>query len=136
MKRALAVGLVLCGLAGCALPPERAALPPLPEDSQPLPYAELLTRARLQSAAATEAFYVDRWTDLEEAAKSLEQTARFLAKAKEVPARHKENLATEAADLGKEAAKLRDAAKTQDVKQVNEIMQRINLQVRELRPEN
>jgi hypothetical protein len=134
MNRALALGLLLC-VAGCRLPAERVPLRSLPEDVQPLPYGELLTRARLQATAATEAFYINQWTDLEDAARGLEQTAQFLGKALEVPANHKDSLAGEADTLREEASKLREAAKTREVKQTNEILQRINLKVRELRPE-
>jgi hypothetical protein len=136
MNRALLVGAILVLGAGCQLPPERAPLQPLPENSQPLPYAELLTRARLQATAATEAFYVNRWTDLEEVARNLEQTGRFLGKATEVPAKHKDKLATEAEALTKEASQLREAAKAQDATKVNAIMQRVNLKIRDLRPES
>src|SRR5262249_55519468 len=123
-------------IAGCALPPEQVPLKPLPENGPPQAYADLITRARVQATAANEAFYVNRWTDLEDAAKGLEQTARFLSKATEVPAKHKDTLAVEAGDLGKEAGKLREAAKAQEVKQATEALQRIHLKVRELRPDD
>lgn len=136
MSRIRWMGLLLIVLAGCVMPAERVPLKPLGEDSPPQPYGELLNRARVQATASTEAFYVNGWADLEEFAKGLEQTARFLPKATDVPARVKEKLTTQAADLEKEAHQLRDAARTQNVKRVNEIMQRINLKVRELRAEN
>ncbi|HXG12695.1 MAG TPA: hypothetical protein VNK04_23255 [Gemmataceae bacterium] len=136
MNRApsLTLTLLLLG-AGCQLPAER--MPPrlLPEDGPPLPYAELLTRARLQATAATEAFYVNKWSDLDEAAAGLAQTARFLEKATDVPARHKDTLPIAAGDLGKDAAALREAAKAQDVKKAGEVLQRIHLKIRELRLE-
>jgi hypothetical protein len=119
--------------AGCQLPPERPAPPPLLEDSPPLPYAQLLTRARQQATAATEAFYVNRWADLEEDAKGLEQTARFLKKATDVPAGHASTIGNDAEALRADATKLRESARTQNAGQINEIMQRINLKVRELR---
>jgi hypothetical protein len=134
MKRAL-VSTVLLFAAGCTLPPERLPLKPLPEDGAALPYADVLTRARLQAGAANEAFYVDRWADLEDAARGLEQTARFLAKATEVPPKQKDKLPAEADQLGKDAAQLRESAKAQDVSKTNQLLQRINLKVRELRPE-
>jgi hypothetical protein len=120
--------------AGCQMPPDRLPARVLPEDSPPLPYAELLTRARLQSTAATEAFYINQWADLEEAARGLAQTARFLAKALEVPEHHKATLLDESERLGKEADRLREAAKNKDDKQVTEVLQKIHLMVRELRP--
>ena len=143
MSRAVVPGLLLLltpaflflALLGCALPPEQVPIKPLPEDGPPLAYADLVTRARAQATSANEAFYVNNWTDLEEAARGLEQTARFLGKATEVPARHKDLLPVEAGDLGKEAASLRAAAKGQEVKAANEALQRLNLKVRELHAE-
>lgn len=136
MSRA-ACGMVLAAsvVCGCQLPPERIPLRPLPENMQPVPYAELLTRARLQATAATEAFYVSRWADVQDAAGGLEQTGRFLARAIEIPPRHQTTLAQESAALVSEANKLREAATAQDAKRTNEALQRLNLRVRELRPE-
>ncbi len=133
MSRAVPWIALLAVAGGCQLPPEAVPPRPLPENSPPLPYAELLTRARSQASGATEAFYVNRWTDLEDYARGLEQTARFLARATEVPAAHRPKLAAESADLAREAGRLREAARAQDVRQANEVMQRINLKVRELR---
>jgi hypothetical protein len=136
MSRALGIGLLLLAAAGCQLPPERASVRLLPEDTPPLPYAELLTRARQQITASTEAFQLNRWEDLEEAARGLEQTGRFFLKAIDVPAKYKDNLPVKAGDLGKEATLLVGAGKAKDVKQANEILQRISLKVRELRLED
>src|SRR5262249_56681651 len=94
-----------------------------------------VTRRRLQAGSATEAFYVDRWNDLEDSARALKESAGMLAKASEVPAKHKDKLAASAAELAKDADQLREAAKAQDVKKTNEILQRIHLKVRELRPD-
>jgi hypothetical protein len=137
MRRALGLGLLFCLVLGCQLPPERGVpLRPLPEapgGPLPLPYPELLTRARYQATAATEAFYVNRWSDLEEIAKGLEQTARFLVKAEEVPANLKPKLPAVAADLAKEARSLGEAARAQKVEDVNNVLQRLHLKIRELR---
>jgi hypothetical protein len=133
MNRALLPGLVFFLLIGCALPPEQVPLKPLPENGPPQTYADLVTRARLQATAANEAFYVNNWMDLEDAARGLEQTARFLSKTTDVPLRHKDTLAIEAGDLGKEAAQLREAARDKDDKKANQSLQRLNLQVRQLR---
>jgi hypothetical protein len=134
MRRALTLAALL--VAGCQLPADRLPLKPLPEDGPPLPYAELLTRARLLASTATEAFYVNKWTDLEDAAKGLEQTAKFLPKSTDVPAKQKDSLPVAAGDLGKEAVQLRDAAKAKNAKDANDILQRIHLKIRELRLEN
>src|SRR5579862_7857162 len=131
MKRTLLFSSLLLLALGCQ-GPEHAALPsPLPEDGPPRPYAELLTRARSQATVATEAFYVNKWSELEEAARGLELTAKFLAKAEDVPAKQKETLAAVCTSLTKDAVKLRDAAKAQDEKTANETLQHVNLTVRE-----
>ena len=134
MKRLLLPAMVLfLLLTGCQLPPERVPLQRLPENGPPLPYAELLTRARAQAMAGTEAFYRDKWTEVEDAAKALEQTARFLAKAEEVPAKNKDNLTELSGDLAKEANKLKEAAAAKKIDETNEALKRINAKVRALR---
>jgi hypothetical protein len=135
MRRHVCAGLLLVAVTGCALPPERLPLKPLPDDAAPLTYGDAVSRARTLASAANEAFYLNNWQDLEEAARGLDQTARFLGKATEVPVRHKDTLVVEAGDLGKEAGKLLEAAKARDVKLANDSLQRINLRVRELRAE-
>ena len=138
MKRALWLGsgTLLLALAACQTPPERAALTPLPEDTPPLPYAELLTRARYQATLATEAFYVDKWPEVEDAARGLQQTARFLPKAQDVPPKQKDSLPGVSGDLSKEAGRLLEAARAQDVKQANDAIQHVQLVVHELRLDN
>ena len=133
MCRIFFAGLLLTAAAGCVVPPERVPLRPLPDDAAPLTYADAVSRTRSLASAANEAFYVNNWQDLEDAARGLDQTARFLGKATEVPVRHKDTLVVEAGDLGKEAGKLLEAAKARDVKLATASLQRINLQVRELR---
>jgi hypothetical protein len=131
MKRFFLVGVLILG--GCQLPPERAVLQPLPSNGPPLPYAQLLTRVRNQAKAANEAFYVDRWGELEELANGIEQTAVFLGKAEDVPPNQKSTLGKTTSSLSKDAVKLRDAAKAKDVKNANAAMQRITLAIHELR---
>jgi hypothetical protein len=138
MSRIRLLPFCLLILAGCVLPEERPPLRPLPEGSPPLPYAELLTRARQQATSATNGFYVNDWTELEDAARNLEQTARFLPKATDVPDRYKENLASTAGDLGKDATSLREAAtaKEKDVKRITALLTSINSRIREMRLED
>jgi hypothetical protein len=136
MKRTVVCFTLLMALNSCQLPAERMPIRQLPEDSPPLPYAELLTRARLQSSAATEAFYINQWADLEEHARGLTQTARFMNKAIEVPDTRKKTLVADADELSKTAAKLTAAAKGKNEKQANEALQQINFLVRKLRPED
>src|SRR5215468_1114982 len=102
MKRTLLIGLVVLSSLSCQAPGERAAMPPmLPDKVTPLPYAQLLQRSRVLVSRANDAFYVDNWAGLEEAAQGLEQTAQYLTKAEDVPAKHKDTLKTTSADLGK-----------------------------------
>src|SRR5260370_26850304 len=103
MHRIMPLGFVMVLTLGCASVAEREALKPLPEDSPPPPYGDMLTRARTQANLANDAFYVNNWTDMEEAAKGLEQTARLLPKATDVPAKQKDILPVISADLAKEA---------------------------------
>ncbi|OAI49920.1 hypothetical protein AYO44_18220 [Planctomycetaceae bacterium SCGC AG-212-F19] len=108
---------------------------PIPQNGKGLAYAEVVLRARLQAGAATEAFYLNKWTALEDAARILEQTARMLVKTTDVPARQKDRLNAHADELAKEAMDLQQSASAQDEKRSNDALQRIHLKVRELRPE-
>jgi hypothetical protein len=105
----------------------------VPDKVTPLPYSQLLTRARTLVARANEAYYVDHWVDIEDAARGLEQTAHYLAKAEDVPAKHKDTLATVSADLGKLSKSLLDSASVKDVKKINEVLGKLNNKVREMR---
>jgi hypothetical protein len=82
---------------------------------------------------ALEAYYVDRWAEVEDAARGLEQTARFLRRATEVPPTRQGDLSLRTDTLADAAKQLRDAAKAKAGEQVNAVLQRINSQVRELR---
>lgn len=132
MKRILLSAMILVML-GCAVPAERVPLQPLPENGQVLPYAELLTRVRAQANAANDAYFLDRWGDLEDMAKGIEQTARFMSKAKEVPAKNREILAEVTGDLAKNALKLKGAAAAKNVKDTSDALQQITVKVRQLR---
>jgi hypothetical protein len=132
MRRVVLIASVLVA-QGCQTAPSRAPIPALAEDSGPLPYAELVTRARRQAMTALEAYYIDRWAEVEESARGLEQTARFLRKSTDVPATRQGDLSLRADTLADAAKQLRDAAKTRASEQVNSVLQRINSQVRELR---
>lgn len=132
MTRFLLLAMLL-PLLGCAVPAERVPLQPLPENGQVLPYAELLTRVRAQASAANDAFYLDRWSDLEDLAKGVEQTARFLSKAQEVPAKNKDILNEVTRDLAANAQKLKTAAAAKNVEDTTKALQQINSKVRLLR---
>jgi hypothetical protein len=130
MKRLLLSTMILV-MFGCTVSGDRVSLQPLPESGQVLPYAELLTRVRLQANAANEAFYLDRWGDLEDMAKGLEQTSRFLAKAQEVPAKNKDILIEVTGDLATSAKKLREAAAAKNEKDTRDALQQITVKVRQ-----
>jgi hypothetical protein len=137
MHRAVCSALLLVSLSlGCQLSSERLPIQPLPENGQALNYAEVHLRLRLQATGATEAFYVNKWNDLQDAARALDQSARLLVKATEVPERHKAKLVAHSDELVRELAQLLQAAKAQDVERSNASLQRLHLKVRELRPEN
>ena len=134
MVRASCLGLlVLVILAGCRIS-EREGLTPLPENAAPLSYAEMMNRARGQASSALDAFYIDAWLDLEQAAQRLEQTARFLPKSTHIPEAFKTKVEPESEKLRQDAAKLTEAARAKNATQVNDIMQRINVRIRQLRP--
>jgi hypothetical protein len=132
MRCSIFAASLMC-VAGCAVPPERVPLQRLPENGPPLPYAELLTRARAQATYATESFYVDRWTDVEDAARGLEQTARFLGKADDVPANRKDLIPRASSELAQEARKLIEAAKAHNEKDTGVSLESIHRMVRQLR---
>ncbi len=120
------------GFSGCRSL-ERDGQMPLPENGLPLPYHDMLSRARGQSASALDAFYIDAWFDLEQAAGRLEQSARLLPKSTMIPEKVKPKLAEECELLRQDATKLAEAARKKDSAQANEAMQRINQRIRELR---
>src|SRR5262245_66546599 len=129
MKRVLLCAATLMALVSCQNGPESrtAPLTPLPEKVTPIPYGRLLERARTQTKQATEAFYVDNWSDLEDAERGLEQTAQYMVKAEDVPAKHKDTLATTRGELGKlekgqeEAEKEKDGEETTGVQAWEEV---------------
>lgn len=135
MMRMLLCASLVALLTSCQSGPEQRStpLPPLPEKVQPMPYGRLLERARATAKSATEAFYVDNWADLEEAARGLEQLAQYLVKAEDVPIKHRDTIVTTSADLGKLAKNLREAATAKDVKKTTDILTKIQLLVREMR---
>lgn len=132
MTRGLLAGLFLLML-GCTVPAERVPLGALPENGQVLPYAELLTRARNQASKATDAYYLDRWNELEDMARGIEQTARFLSKADDVPKKNKDSLITVTGELAASAKKLKEAAAARNEKAATEALQLVNAKIRLLR---
>lgn len=135
MSRTSFMCLAVLAIAGCRLPEHEAVIKPLPE-GQSFTYQDLLVRARAQAMAAVEAFYIDAWPDLSDAAAALEQTSRFLPKTTEIPDSLKDKLGLQTEQLRQDAMKLGDAARAKDARAANDALQRINLRIRELRVED
>ncbi len=114
---------------------QRRSVTPLPVEGPALSYRDVVSRARTLAAQATEAFYIDQWIDVEKAASNLQETARYLPKSVDVPSTQKSTLDDRSKTLEQESLALRDAAKARDEKKTNDVMQRVNLLVRELRSE-
>jgi uncharacterized alpha-E superfamily protein len=130
VQRALLLSVLLFG--GCQAV-ERVSVSPLPDNAAPMPFGDLVARARLQATAANEAFYVDNWLALEDVARGIEQTSRFLKRSQDVPAARMADLDSRCDTLAREAGELRISAQKHDIQQINAILQRIHYQVRELR---
>jgi hypothetical protein len=133
MLRFAWVALCLFAVAACRLPPDRPPLKPLPDEAQVYSYGEILSRARLQSQMALEAFYLDAWEDLKDVALGLEQTARYLPKSTEPPAFMKDKIAEQSKVLADECFRLRVAAQAKNAKEANAALQNINFKIRSLR---
>ena len=116
------------------MPAEREALRPLPEQGPALSYQVLITRARTQTTAAVEAFYVDNWLELEQTAQVIEQTARYLPKASDQPKNVQAVLVKESDELRQQAVRLAEAARAKNVQNANDSLERMHLTIRTLRP--
>jgi FkbM family methyltransferase len=135
MARASLICCIVLLSAGCRLPEREAVVRPLPE-GQSFTYHELIARMRAQATAGVEAFYVDAWSELQDVAAALEQTSRFLPKTTQIPDALKDRLTVETDQLRQDASKLGEAARAKNARAVNESLQRINLRIRELRPDD
>jgi acyl-CoA reductase-like NAD-dependent aldehyde dehydrogenase len=132
--RSIIVAVAFLGLVSCRLPADREDLKLLPAD-RPVPdYADLYLRARSQATIALEAFYADQWKELAEAARALEQSAQFLPMSAAIPADRAPIVKKTADKLLAESKSLADAAAGKNVEAANEAMQRIQLDIRMLRP--
>lgn len=78
------------------------APPDLPAD-KPVAYADLMARAQLLVASATEALGRQHWDDLRRWAEDLARTTARLTSATEIPADAREGLADRAGQLGRDA---------------------------------
>src|ERR1700731_2372730 len=133
MRKLLLCCVACVGLVGCRLPPDREPFQPLPENGASFSYGELLSRLHSQANAAMDAFFVDAWVELDEAATGIDQTARFLAKADAPPEHLMANLLQNCTNLQKDATRLGDAARKKNPDMATETLQRITLQIRQLK---
>jgi hypothetical protein len=106
---------------GCQSIQESQNLVPLPDNSPPQPYRDLVVRARFQASSANEFFYSNKWKELEETGKVLGQTANLVGKATGVPASREKAIMDATAQLAQQG--------------INACMQQINSLVREMRIE-
>src|SRR5262245_15513681 len=67
LRASLRAVLLIVVLAGCRLTEREGAIP-LPDNAPPLTYTEMVNRARGQATSALDAYYVDSWLELEQAA--------------------------------------------------------------------
>src|SRR5437868_14495422 len=113
------------GLAGCRLPPDREPLKPLAENGSNFSYGELLARLHSQANVALDAFFVDAWVELDQAAQGIDQSARFLAKASDPPEHLKADMVRSCSNLQKESIRLAGAAREKNVDLATGSLQRI-----------
>jgi hypothetical protein len=126
--------LVFLSLVSCRLPADREDLKLLPADLPVPEYSEIYIRARSQATIALEAFYGDSWKELGDAARALEQSATFLPMSAAIPADRAPLVKKTAEKLLAESKSLGEAASAKNVEAANQAMQRIQLDIRNLRP--
>lgn len=127
--------LSLLGLSlGCTTT-DRITTVAIPEDGTAVDYAEFLPRLRTLAWRATEAYYRDRWDELDEAVVTLERAVKVLAQAKNVPARVQPELSTRCQNLIAECSRVHDAATTRSESAASDHLQKIHVLIRELRSE-
>ena len=135
--RLFALGLAVALPLGCVAPAaQRADVPPAPVDVSTFDFRQLLTRARQQATGATEAFYLDNWRGLEQAAGSLEQTARLLPRTEGVNDENRQRVSDGSIKLADFAKELGEAARSKDVEVSTSRLASIGLMIRELRSES
>jgi hypothetical protein len=133
IRIAVLLGIFSLSLSSCTTP-EPLAIPPLPLEGQGVAYGDVLTRLRLQSGAANEAFFTDDYDQLGGRARDIEQTAAVLPKTVDAPKTVQGRLADEATRLTAEARKLFEAARTRNEDQIRDALRKIHSQIRMLPP--
>lgn len=125
---------------GCVSADQRPADKPLVIDpSKPVTYAEAVTNLRTVGNQMIVKFYQNEWKTLADTATSLERAAESLKTAKPVPDKLNGKIGPLTEELRADAGKLRELAQTpgeQRVNELNDLIQRINNRVRDLRYEN
>jgi hypothetical protein len=127
--------VVLVGFALGCTSTDRITAVAIPEDGTAVNYEEFLPRLRTLAWRGTEAFYRDRWDELDDAMITLDRAVKVLEKANNVPARVQPELASRCQNLIAECAKVRDAAKTRSEAAASDHLQKIHVLIRELRSE-
>ena len=125
----------LIALLGCASA-DKITPVVIPEDGSTTDYSEFLPRMRVLAWRATEAFYRDRWDELEEAAQNLEKAVRVLKQSKNVPVRVQTVLSTRCDTLIAECGHLKSAAHDKAAEPASDYLQKIHVLIRELRSES
>ena len=126
---------LLAGVVGCAST-DRVAPVFVPDNGATTDYAEFLPKLRILAWRATEAFYRDRWDELDDAAITLEKAVRTLKQTRNVPARLVAELAGNCDRLLVECDQLRAASTEKSPDKASERLQKIHVLIRELRSEN
>lgn len=133
-----AFAILTCLAVGCATTGDRVAptVVVVPEDGSGTNYDELLPKLRTLSWQATEAFYRDRWDELEQSAVAIDKAVKALRQTKNVPARVAPDLAARCDELSAECRELKSAVAAKSPEKTSDHLQKIHLLVRELRSES
>ena len=133
MRRIILLVLTVTLLAGCQSHPEPVPVPPVLKADRPENFAVLVNNARLVAMAATEAFYVDNWSGLEENAKRLEAIVAQMPLAPDLTEPQRKDLVAPTQALIHAARALAHSARDRNARQVNGLLQRLHSGVRLLR---
>jgi hypothetical protein len=133
MRRIMLVVLSLTLVTGCQSHPEPVPVPPVLKADRPENFAVLVNNARLVAMAATEAFYVDNWSGLEENAKRLEAIVAQMPLAPDLTEPQRKDLVPPTQALILDARALAQSARDRNARQVNGLLQRLHSGVRLLR---
>ncbi|MFL5327800.1 MAG: hypothetical protein ACJ8C4_02710 [Gemmataceae bacterium] len=119
---------------GCASS-DRIAPVVIPTDGANTDYVEFLPQLRSLAWRTTEAFYRDRWDELDEAAQTLDRAIKVLPQSKNIPQRLQADLPARCTVISEECAKLRQASRERSAAAASDHLQKIHVAIRELRSE-